>query len=290
MVRTWMATSAASLAVLGVVACSRGPTPEQLALMAQKDSLVQEMAEQSRLVSDISAQLAKVQVAGKALAIKVKSESPRSAGRDTIMARIAAIKTHLNAAEHQLALSRNRVRHLTHLSDSLKATLETTLANYDSVIATQKATIAQLTDQVQQLTTQNSHLTVANAALTDTVGTLKTANNTAYYVVGTKDELKKKGIIREVGGAHILFIFGKHGTTLVPARDLDPSDFTKIDKYTDTQIPLPTDGTYRVTSRQDVEALETPPGKDGKIRGPVLKIAQPDKFWVGSKFLIIVRG
>jgi hypothetical protein len=290
MAKTWIAAGAASLAVLGLAACNRGPTPEQLALMAQKDSLVQEMADQSRLVSDISAQLAKVQVAGKELAIQVKSESPRSAERDTIMARIDVIKTHLNAAEHQLALSRNRVAHLSKVSDSLKATLETTLANYDSVISNQKQTIAQLTDQVQQLTAQNSQLTVTNAALTDTVGTLKTVNNTAYYVVGTKDELKKKGIIQEVGGAHILFIFGKHGTTLVPARDLDPSDFTKIDKYSDTDIPLPGDGNYHVASRQDVQALQTPPDKDGTIKGPVLKIAEPDKFWVGSKFLIIVRG
>jgi hypothetical protein len=290
MAKTWMVASAASVAVLGVVACSRGPTPEQLAVMAQKDSLVQEMAEQSRLVSDISAQLAKVQVAGKALAIKVKSESPRSAERDTIMARIDAIKTHLNAAEHQLALSRTRIRGLTKLSDSLKSTLETTLANYDSVIANQKTTIQQLTDQVQQLTAQNTQLTVANTALTDTVGTLKKTNSTVYYVVGTKDELKKKGIIQEVGGSHFLFIFGKRGTTLVPARDLDPAQFNEIDKYTVTQIELPGDGTYRVASRQDVQALETPPDKDGKIKGPVLKIAEPDKFWVGSKFLIIVRG
>ena len=290
MAKTWSAASAAALAVLGLAACDRGPTPEQLALMAQKDSLVQEMADQSRLVSDISAQLAKVHVAGKQLAIKVKSESPRSAERDTIMARIDAIKTHLNAAEHQLALSRNRVRHMTKVSDSLKASLETTLANYDSVISSQKETIAQLTDQVQQLTAQSSQLTVTNAALTDTVGTLKHVNTTVYYIVGTKDELKKQGIIQEVGGAHVLFIFGKHGTTLVPARDLDPSQFNAINKDSVTTIPLPGDGTYRVASRQDIEALETPPDKDGTIKGPVLKIAEPDKFWVGSKFLIIVRG
>ena len=290
MAKTWIAASAASLAVLGLAACNRGPTPEQLALMAQKDSLVQEMADQSRLVSDISAELAKVQVAGKQLAIKVKSDSPRSAGRDTIMARIDAIKTHLNAAERQVALSRNRIRQMTRVSDSLKATLETTLANYDSVITQQKTDLQQLTDQVQQLMAQNSQLTEANAALTDTVGTLKQVSSTVYYIVGTKDELKKQGIIQEVGGAHVLFIFGKHGTTLVPSRDLDPSAFNAIDKDSVTTIPLPGDATYRVASRQDIEALETPPDKDGTIKGPVLKIAEPDKFWVGSKFLIIVRG
>jgi regulator of replication initiation timing len=290
MAKTWMAMGAATLVLGGLAACSRGPTPEQLALMAQKDSLVQEMAEQTRMVSDISAELAKVQVAGKALAIKVSSESPRTAQRDTVFARINAIKTHLSAAEKQLAQSRRRIRGLTHVSDSLKAMFDSTISNYESVIASQKTTMQQLTDQIQQLTTENTDLKVANTALTDTVGTLKTENSTVYYIVGTKDELKKRGIIQEVGGSHFLLIFGKRGTTLVPSRDLQPSDFTAIDKNTVTDIPLPTDGNYRLASRQDVEGLASPPDKDGRVRGPVLKIAEPQKFWAGSKYLIIVQS
>jgi hypothetical protein len=273
----------------GLVACQRGPTPEQLAIIAQKDSLIQEVAEQSRVLSDISAELAKVQIQGKALQIAA-SESPRTATRDSIFARINYVTDRLTAAERQLRQSRQRVSTLTKLSDSLKATLESTIANYESSIASQKTTLQELNDQMQKLQADNANLTVANTALQDTVHTLAQENSTVYYVVGTKEELMQRGIITEEGGSRVLFIFGRAGKTLVPARDLQPSEFTPIDKHQVTEIPLPEEGEYRVASRQNMDALATPPDKDGHITGAVLKIAEPDKFWVGSKFLIIVRG
>jgi len=273
---------------LSVVACQRGPTPEQLAIMAQKDSLIQEVAEQSRVLSDISAELAKVQIQGKQL--EITSESPRTAARDSIFARIAYVTDRLTTAERQLRDSRRRIGSLTRLSDSLKSTIESTIANYESTIASQRVTLQELNDQVQKLALENSALTVANAALEDTVGSLKQENSTVYYVVGTKDELLERGIIQEEGGSRVLFIFGKAGKTLVPARDLEPSLFTPINKHQVTEIPLPEEAEYRVASRQNVEALATPPDDKGRIRTSVLRIAEPMKFWEGSRFLIIVRG
>lgn len=290
MARTWTTSIAWVTAALvtGAIACQRGPTPEQLAIMAQKDSLVQEVAEQSRVMSDISAELAKVQVQGKELAIK--SESPRTALRDSIFARINYVTDRLTAAEKQLRGSRQRISHLTKLSDSLKATLESTISNYESTIASQKTTLDDLNAQVQKLSTENADLNVAKAALSDTVRTLAQENSTVYYVVGTKDELLKRGIIREEGGSRVLFLFGKAGKTIVPARDLQPSEFTPIDKHQVTEIPLPQEAEYRLASQQNVDALATPPDPHGRIKGSVLKIAEPDRFWVGSKFLIIVQG
>ncbi len=290
MARTLTASAgwAAAALVAGTVACQRGPTPEQLAIMAQKDSLVQEVAEQSRIMSDISAELAKVQVQGKALAIK--SESPRTAMRDSIFARINYVTDRLTTAEKQLRTAKQRVGSLTKISDSLRATLESTISNYEATIASQKTTLDDLNQQVQKLSAENADLTVAKAALSDTVRTLATENSTVYYVVGTKDELVKKGIIREEGGSRVLFIFGKAGKTIVPARDLQPSEFTPIDKHQVTEIPLPQEAEYRLASQQNLDALATPPDEHGRIKGSVLKIAEPDKFWVGSKFLIIVQG
>lgn len=290
MARTLIASTAWFTAVVaaGAVACQRGPTPEQLAIMAQKDSLVQEVAEQSRIMSDISAELAKVQVQGKELAIK--SESPRTAMRDSVFARINYMTDRLTTVEKQLRTSRQRISRLTKLSDSLKATLESTISNYEATIASQKTTLDDLNTQVQRLSAENADLTVAKAALSDTVRTLAQENSTVYYVVGTKDELLKRGIIREEGGSRVLFIFGKAGKTIVPARDLEPSAFTPIDKHQVTEIPLPQEAEYRLASQQNPDALATPPDDHGRIKGSVLRIAEPDRFWVGSKFLIIVQG
>ncbi|MFI5246470.1 MAG: hypothetical protein ACHQQR_14655, partial [Gemmatimonadales bacterium] len=72
-------------------------------------------------------------------------------------------------------------------------------------------------------------------------------------------------------------------------RDLNPADFTAIDKTAVSQIAFPSpDKTYRVITRQDVTALETAPDKNGRIKGG-LKITNADKFWAASKFLIILE-
>jgi hypothetical protein len=123
------------------------------------------------------------------------------------------------------------------------------------------------------------------------VNDLSLRENTVYYIVGTKDDLTQHGIVDETGGSRFLFIFWKSGKSLQPARSLDPSAFTAIDKRQVTSIPLPdSTKTYRIASRQDVSALATPPDADGKIHGSSLQIAAPAKFWAASKYLIIVES
>ena len=56
-------------------------------------------------------------------------------------------------------------------------------------------------------------------------------------------------------------------------------------------LPLPAaDKEYRIVSRQDTSALDTPPDHDGKLTGHAVKIADSAKFWANSKYLIIVEG
>src|SRR2546430_9188430 len=173
---------------------------------------------------------------------------------------------------------------LTTLSDSLRSELASTMQNLQGVIANQKETIDALTLQVDAITAENS-------ALRDTLENMSTISNTVYYVVGTKDELEQKGIIQEEGGARFLFVLWKSGKTIVPARTLDPGVFTVADRRHFTELPLPaSDKEYRIVSRQDTSALETPPDHDGKISGNAVKIADPAKFWANSKYLIIVEG
>jgi len=50
------------------------------------------------------------------------------------------------------------------------------------------------------------------------------------------------------------------------------------------------DKEYRIVSRQDLGALETPPDHDGKLPGHAIRIADTARFWANSKYLIIVEG
>ena len=277
-----------SIALIVALSCKQGPSPETQARIdslsqasAQKDRLVEEIAENTRFVSEISAELAKAAVPPKKL--KVSSESPLRASRDTLIQKIRYITARVREIEPKLQESERRISELTSISDSLRNALAATMQNLQGVIDSQKEQIAALTEQVETLSAEN-------VALKDTIENMSTEANTVYYVVGTKDELEQKGIVKEEGGARFLFVLWKSGKTLVPARSLDPSVFTPVDRRHFSQLPLPaTDKECRIVSRQDVGALETPPSGDGTITGRV-KIADSARFWANSKYLIIVEG
>jgi len=117
------------------------------------------------------------------------------------------------------------------------------------------------------------------------VGNLTAYKNTAYYAVGTKDELMTKGIVTKEGSKFLVF----GGSRLEPARNLTPDLFTAIDKTQQKSIPLPrTDKKYKIVSRQSPTFLGGTVGKDGAVTGTV-EIAQPEEFWAASKYLILVQ-
>ena len=284
----------AGLALLGALACTSKPSPQLQARIDslqnasnERDRLVQEMAQDARMISDISAELSKVRVRGN---LDVRSESPGQASRDSVVARVRYIATRLNDTESRLRSSERRIRSLTTVSDSLRNTLAATIANYDSVVTSQRTQLVAFAAEIDSLKGENSALLAVNTALKDTVGNLSMLTNTVYYVIGTREELKSRGIIDETGGSRFLFILWKSGKSVQPARDLDPSAFTAIDMRQVTTIPLP-DSTkqYQIASRQDLSALAAPPDADGKLRGSV-QIAAPTKFWSNSKYLIIVES
>ena len=269
-----------ALALVAGAGCQRGPSPEVQGKLAElnrvsneRDRLLGEMSENARMMSQIGADLAKVRIPPRQL--HVSSESPAGAARDSVVQRIRYITALVNESERKLSESEQRIKELTTLSEGLRGTLQATINNYRSVVEGQKATIVALTDQVAQLT--------------DTVNLLKEMNNTVYYIIGTKAELLQKGIIVQAGGSRFPFVFAKVGQSVMPARELNPAAFTKIDKRAITEIALPGSKSYRIASRQDLAGLATPPGDGGHIAGS-LRIGNPDKFWLTSRFLILVES
>jgi hypothetical protein len=269
-----------ALVLVAGAGCQRGPSPEVQGKLAElnrvsneRDRLLGEMSENARMMSQIGADLAKVRIPPRQL--HVSSESPAGAARDSVVQRIRYITALVNESERKLSESEQRIKELTTLSEGLRGTLQATINNYRSVVEGQKATIVALTDQVAQLT--------------DTVNLLKEMNNTVYYIIGTKDALLQKGIIVQAGGSRFPFVFAKVGQSVMPARELNPAAFTKIDKRAVTEIALPGSKSYRIASRQDLAGLATPPGDGGRIAGS-LRIGNPDKFWLTSRFLILVES
>lgn len=294
--RPWLLAPLA-LAVAVAAGCEPGVSSETRARLAtldtveaQRDSLFVEVADNARLLNDLSAELDKVE----GLATdSTTAESPLNAQRDALRQKVQQVTARLAGTEQRLASSRAQLRRTREQADTLKgrvSELEQMVAGFEEMVESQRVTITSLTDRVTALEAQTLALQDTTAALRDTVSTMAERQSTAYYAVGTKQELIDRGIIVKEGGARVLFIFGKTGETLRPARELDPSEFTAINLREVTEIPLP-DSTaeYTIASRQDLSYLAQPPEKDGRIRGQVV-IGAPEQFWLPSKFLILVKS
>lgn len=278
------------LALLAAVGCQQGPSAQERQALArldsvstERDQMLQQVSQDARTISEIAVELSKVRIPS-STKLRVSAESPDAARRDSMVQKVRYIAARIASAESQLRQSQDKVKNLTSLSDSLRANLDSTIANFQTVVATQRTTIDSLVTYANQLAGEN-------VALKDTVANMTTRENTVYYVIGTKQELIDRGIITQEGGSRVLFVLWKTGRTLAPARELNPNDFTAINKREVTDIPLPEHGEYLIASRQDPSYLATPPDDKGRIaNSDSLKIAAPEQFWANSKFLIIVRA
>jgi regulator of replication initiation timing len=294
----------AAFAALAVGACdgSKKQLEATLAqvqqISAEKDSLLKDVLATSQFIAEVNGELAKVRsrTAGRPVVGKAgEMESTLSPAeqREAIKTRVAELAGRLNESESRLAASRNRVRDLTANNSALATQLagyDSTIASFQKMIDQQKGEIASLTEQVNALQAENTTLKqekVVLAAQKDTVVAEKAAlvveKNTVYYVIGTEDELFKKGIIAKQGGMLGL------GKTAVPGAALNDADFTAVDRTAVMDIAFPkADKAYKIVSRQDVSALATAPDKSNRIKGG-LKITDAVKFWAPSKYLILME-
>src|SRR5262245_20442981 len=124
--RLTLSRGVAVLAVaLAAAGCENTATQQRLAQLttvsAEQDSLLALMAENSKLMSEISSDLAKVKDVKRPMGAVVSPESPLSASlsyRDSIKAKIANVVERLNSAESRLAASQRRIKTMGSMSDS----------------------------------------------------------------------------------------------------------------------------------------------------------------------------
>jgi predicted nucleic acid-binding Zn-ribbon protein len=297
---------AALLSAVVLTACNT-ETKQQLATVAHADSvhvdslanvrsqLMSEVMASTQFVTEINKELAKARELSnkKEPALETNAEmTATQEQRKAIVARITHLVARLDSVQTRLSATRSRVARLTKEDSNLVAqvaTYEKSIADLQAQAAKERADFQGVIDrqngQIAELNSRVDTLNTVRTALVDTVGQLTTEKNTAYYIIGTKDELIKKGVLVPEGGKRFFIVGGRN---VVPARQLDPSNFSKIDRLADRNIRLP-EGEYQILTRQNVSFAKPQIEKDGKIAGG-LTIEQPERFWEASRFLIIVRS
>jgi uncharacterized phage infection (PIP) family protein YhgE len=264
-------------------------------LSAVRKELMSEVMSSTQFVTDINRELAKARALNAKQPATLETSTEMTATneqRKAIVARITHLVARLDSVQNRLAATRARVAQLSKEDSALVAKVaeyERSVADMQAQATRERAefqnVINQKTTEIAQLSSRIDTLNTVRTALIDTVNTLVGEKNTAYYIVGTKDELIKKGVLVAEGGKRFFLLGGRN---VVPARELDPTNFSKIDRLSERTIQLPA-GEYQILSRQNVSFAKPQTEKGGKIAG-ALTIEQPERFWETSRFLIIVRS
>ena len=259
---------------------------DSVALVRQQ--LLDEVTASAGFLDSINEQLEKAH----ALTIAVaepgdvrRTESDRQAA----LAGVTRLVSMLDSVQVRLISARNQVKWANKKEAALVAEYQKNVAELQAAAEEQRTQLQTIVDQQEAhiiaLSGQVDTLEKTKVALTDSVGHLTTQKNTAYVVIGTREELIKKGILVQEGQKRFLVAGSRN---VVPARKLDPAAFTKLDRQVDRTIILPS-GEYQIISRQNPEFATMTTKKSGKIAG-VVTIEQPEQFWESSPFLIIVRS
>ncbi len=254
-------------------------------LTAQRDSVSRVLGDADDFIGKIDNSVSRV----KGLGAKSSPKDGEGGLQDQVkrrkemLSRVEALVARAQETAKQVAALKDRERLLLAengvLKDSLSADAKRLEADAKQ-IAELQGTIDQQAHSIAELQAKLDDFDKQLAAE-------RTSAAKAYYVVGTEDELIRKGVIAKEGGTNL--IFKRVGRTLVPARELNTEAFTSIDTRVVHEIGLPdTTKKYQIVSRQSLDDVKVGERDGAKFRGP-LEIPDSDKFWAASRYLIIVQ-
>ena len=211
-----------------------------------------------------------------------------TANGETSKDAVAGIKAKVSTLGDILAADKAKLRSLngqvSRLSKQNKE-LQNFVANLESRIAEQEAQIQSLTKELEKKNATIKSLEKDVAGLKEAdkkknkqIAEIQDEQNTAYFAIGTKKELRTKNIVDRKGG------FIGLGKSTVLANNSDFAAFTKIDTRNTQEIPLTGKRVKIVTPHAETSySLEGDPKRPTSIR-----IINPDLFWKASKCLVIM--
>lgn len=281
------------IVALAAVGCS-GPSKKDLQadLALRSDSLfylrnevLEQVMEGTKFVNEINKELAKARGINLGTSRQLEASAELADANDErrqVITRVTRLVERLDAVQGRLAGMRKEVAD----KDSM---LKTRIAEFEQMLAEAYQSAdrqrAELQLVIDSQTVQIAELSGQLDTLSGAYGKLANDHNTVYVITGTKRELIEKGVVVPEGGKRFLLVGSRR---VAPSRDLDPSVFTRLDRRTDRVIVLP-DGEYRIVSRHSpAHATAEVTGK-GTLVG-ALSIEEPERFWNGSRFLILMKS
>ena len=272
------------LCLMALVACNDGKKAEERA-QRERDSLMQVIDEKETELNEIMGSINEVQEGFRLIneaegRITVANSNPEaSSSRDVIRENIAFIQETMQQNRTAIQQLRERLKSTTVNVEKLSKTIENLSAQLDAQtkrvqeleaqLAEKDILIAEQGEQINSLNENVSNLTADNKQKQETIQAQDKDLNTAWFVIGTKAELKEQKILQK--------------GDVLRSSDFNKDYFTKIDTRIDKEIKLYSKSAEVLTSH--------PAGSYELVRDVkkqyTLKITDPDKFWSASKYLVI---
>ena len=278
-------------AALMLAACDpkpQQPTSEEKE-NTQQDSLMRVINQRDNEINDMVSTLNDIQEGLKQIneaegRVTVEQTNPEGDNKQAIIENIAFIQRTMQLNRELIARLRQQLKSNTAAGSKLRASMETAINNLQTQLAEKDKQIEELkkeleqkdihiAEQTQQINTLNQNVNDLNAQNEEKARDIAARDkemNTAWYVFGTKKELKNQKILQ-------------NGDVL-RSNQFNKDYFTRVDIRVDKIIKL-----YSKSAR----LLTTHPAgsysldKDSKGQY-TLRITNPQQFWSVSRYLVIM--
>ena len=269
--------------LLALASCDQGPSKAEIAAAHSVDSLKQIVAQKDNEINDMMGTFTEIEdgfrqisEAQNRVAVAKQGEGANSKARireniQFIQSTMAQNKELINKLKQQLRESTVKSDALRKLVESMTQQMEEKeqmLQQLRSQLDEKEIRIMELDEKVANLNTDVADLTNESNQRAETISLQDKQLHSAWFVFGTKDELKEQQIL--VDGKVLQSNFNKEY-------------FTKIDIRVDKEIKLYSSSAKMLTSHpSSAYTLQRDANKQY-----VLRITDPQLFWSTSKYLVI---
>ncbi|HUL45122.1 MAG TPA: hypothetical protein VLY03_12290 [Bacteroidota bacterium] len=198
--------------------------------------------------------------------------------RANLVEKVGAIRSALAEDQKRLGDLRSRLNS----TNKKYAGLEKLVENLKATIQERDSSIADLGRRVQNLQGQVDQQNIMLTSKDSVIGSQYKQLTTAYYMMGTKSQLEKMGVITREGG----FLWGLLGSTTILADSIDERSFTPLNRLVDNTIQVK-GSIEEILPRRNQQFYQQSEVADGSQS--LLTISNPDEFWK-QKYLVIITS
>ena len=273
----------AGVVLLALTSCNQNKAKNHLASVEQSDSLKQILAQKDTEINDMVGLMNEVQEGFRQIneaenRVTIAKDGEGNNSKQVLRENIKFITERMKKNRELITKLRQQLSTSSLKGTQLKSTIDNLVKQLDekdqqmqqlrAELDAKDIHIGELDETINNLNSNVSHLTTESAQKTATINAQDKQLNTAWYVFGTKAELKEQRIIAD----------GK-----VLQGNFNKNYFTKIDIRVDKTVKL---------YSKSVKILTLHPSSSYTLTRDVnkqytLNITNPQLFWSTSKFLVI---